>query len=151
MCGVDLEGTCETIEPALGVTTMAKMPILTTKPLSAVQMDDRHNYSQVVYSPQMSRSRLDHHPAQDFIHDLITTGLAIDPRAQNLSTDDYVQIANFQDICRYSEAAADVIQDDLARFKTQIPTLLLWSSALVPPSSACTARWIMISLCYLNA
>lgn len=38
---------------------------------------------------------------------------AIDPRAKNLSTDDYVQIANFQDICRYSEAAADAIQDVL--------------------------------------
>ena len=36
---------------------------------------------------------------------------AIDPRAKNLSTDDYVQIANYQDICRYSEAAADAIQD----------------------------------------
>jgi hypothetical protein len=74
VCGVDLEGACETIEPTLGVTTMAKMPILTTKPLSAVQMDGRHDYSQVVCSPQMSRSRLDHHPAQDSILALIPTG-----------------------------------------------------------------------------
>ena len=75
MCGVDLEGACETTEPALGVTTMDKMPILTTKHLSAVPMDGRHDYSQVVCSPQMSRSLLDHHPAQDFIHDLIATAL----------------------------------------------------------------------------
>ena len=51
-----------------------KMPILTTKPLSAVQMDGRHDYSQVVCSPPMSRSLLDHHPVQDLIHDLIATG-----------------------------------------------------------------------------
>jgi len=42
------------------------------------------------------------------------TGLAnpaIGPRAKNPSTDDYVQLANYQDICRYAEAAADTIQD----------------------------------------
>ena len=87
-CGVSLEGACETTEPSLGVTTMVKMPILMTRSLSSAQMDGRHDFSQDEYSKP-----------------------TIDPRTKNLSTDDYVHFANFQDICRYSEAAADAIQD----------------------------------------
>ena len=33
------------------------------------------------------------------------------PRAKHLSTDDYVQLANYQDVCRYAEAVVDTIQE----------------------------------------
>ena len=50
------------------------------------------------------------HPRLDYNWSCLDNPV-IDQRAKNLSTEDFVQIANYQDICRYSEEEADVIQD----------------------------------------